>query len=370
MPNLSGRTAGGQTTKKLLFLLSFALLAAGCNPFAKPLPAGVIKTVNGGVDWQFANTINNATNGASLTSLNISRLAFDPANRQTVFAGSYTDGMYKSVDAASTWSNVLSDIEVYDLAVNPDNSQIIYAAGYYAGHGRVLETTNGGGSWNQIYNEASANNTVRAISINPQNTSEIVIGTALGSVIKSADGGQTWQLVNNYSDKVNQIIWQGGDYYVLLQEKGLFEYAGFDTASTTDVTESLNSAYGPMGLSFSQNAINSFNQFYVDSDTPTLIYVATDKGLYKTTDGGANWALQTLPVQPGQSSTQAVAVASSDSNIVYTSVGSTVYKSLDGGQTWQTQAVNTTGLVNYLLVDPDLPQIVYGGIYLATSNSY
>ncbi len=353
----------GQKYGQLLAVAIFSLLAAGCNPFSQTLPGGIAKSVNGGVDWQFANAIKNASNGASMASLNISRLAFDPNNRQVVYAGSYTDGLYKSEDAAATWTNILSRIAVYDLATDPNNSKILYAAGFYAGHGRVLKTTDGGASWNQIYNEASANNAVRSVAVDPDNSNYLAIGTSLGSVIKSADGGQTWQLAKNFNDKVNRILWRNGNLYVLLKGQGLFLSA--DLANNfTEITASLKKTYNVVGLSYTSTAINSFNQVYVDSDSANLIYLATDRGLYKTLDGGTTWNLLNLPVQPNQSNTQTAALARSSSNIVYTSVGATVYKSLDGGQSWQTQGINTAGYINFLLVDPQLPQIVYGGIYV------
>jgi photosystem II stability/assembly factor-like uncharacterized protein len=107
---------------------------------------------------------------------------------------------------------------------------------------------------------------------------------------------------------------------------------------------------------------------YVDADSASLIYLTTDKGLYKSTDGGKTWNPQSLPVQPGLNPARAVAVARGNSSIVYVSVGGTVYKSLDGGSTWQTQSVVGTGYVNALLVDPSLPQISYAGVYVDSNN--
>ena len=70
-----------------------------------------------------------------------------------------------------------------------------------------------------------------------------------------------------------------------------------------------------------------------------------------------------LPIKPSDALARAIAVARSSSNIVFTSVGNTIYKSTDAGVTWQTQRVNTAGFVNYVLIDPQLPQIDYAGVY-------
>ena len=349
--------------KKLVSIIAITLLAAGCNPLSQSVAAGIIKSTNGGVDWQFANTYASSTS-VSLSSLSIAKLDFDPQNRQTVFAGSYTDGLYKSEDSAGAWKKILSKILVYDFAINPIDTKIIYTAGYYAEHGRVLKTTDGGLSWNQIYNEESQANAVRAMALNPLNPNQIVIGTTSGSVIKSSDGGTSWQLAINFNDRINRIFWQNGNIYVLLKTKGLFKSSGF-ADNFSDITSSLTKPNNIAGVDYAAvTNITSFNQVFVDFTTPSLIYITSEKGLFKTTDGGNTWAHLSLPIKPDQADTRAIAISRTSSNIIFTSVGSTIYKSLDGGQTWQTQSVFSGGFVNYILIDPELSQIVYGGIYV------
>jgi photosystem II stability/assembly factor-like uncharacterized protein len=344
--------------KSVPIFFSIALLSAGCNFFSTTLPAGIIKTVNGGTDWQFSNKVASSTT-ASMAGLSISKIALDPSNRETVFAGAYNGGLYKSQDSGASWQNILSKILVYDFAVDPVDPKIIYAAGFYSDHGRVLRTTDGGASWNQVYNEESAGNPVRAIVLNPANVNQLVIGTAGGAVIKSADGGLSWQLANDFKDQINRILWQNNNLYVLVKSKGLFESTGFaDNFSglTNKLTATDNLIYTP-------NTVGLFSQVFVDVSGSELIYVTTDKGLYKSIDDGKNWNLVTaLPVKLDDSP-RAIAISNTSSNIVFTSVGSTIYKTLDGGATWQTQSVTSGGFVNYILIDPQLPQIVYGGVY-------
>ncbi|MFA5990647.1 MAG: hypothetical protein WC794_00165 [Candidatus Doudnabacteria bacterium] len=348
--------------KKFLLALAIVFLAASCNPFTKTLPGGVLKSVNGGADWQFANRIASSTT-VSLAGLNIAKLSFSPQNRETLFMGSYTGGLYKSEDSGGSWKNILSKIYVYDFVISPYDVKTIYVAGFYADHGRVLKTTDGGASWNQVYNEESAANAVRAIAINPNNPSQLVIGMTSGSVVKSADGGMSWQLANNFSDRINRVLWQNGNVYVLTKTKGLFKSSGF-ADNFTDLTETLSKTFSLQNLSYNKDTIDSFSQVFVDFSTPTLIYTTTNKGVFKTVDEGKTWTKQNLPVKPDESEAKAIAIAPSTSNIVYSSVGSTIYKSIDGGETWQTQSITSAGFINYILIDPQLPQIVYAGIYV------
>lgn len=359
--HLGGFASGGN--KKLVLVLAASFLAAGCNLFSQSLPVGIIKSANGGADWQFANVLKGSTS-ANLSALSVSKLTFSPDNRQILFAGTYTDGLFKSEDSAASWSKILSKIFVYDVVVNPIDPKTIYAAGIYASHGLVLKTTDSGASWNQIYNEETLDDAVRAISLNPQNPSQMVIGTATGSVIKSADAGTTWQLAKDFSDQVNGLSWQNGSIYALLRGKGVFMTPG-DTDNFTEMSAGILDAFKLGNFYYDTSGVSAFNQFYIDQQSPGLMYVTTNKGLYKTTDAGKTWAAVALPVGPSKSLPRAIAVAQSSSNIVYVSVGSTIYKSLDGGTNWQTQTITMGGFVNTVLVDPSLPQIVYAGIYAA-----
>lgn len=352
--------------QKYILIISLVFLSVACNPFAAPPRAGVYKTVNGGSDWQPANKMKTGT--GSLSGTYISKLAFDPNNNQTVFVGTYANGLFKSEDSAATWVSILSNIGVYDFAVNPFDSKIIYVSGVCVDHGCVLKTTDAGASWNEVYHEGSAQNPVRSIAINPQNPNQLAIGTTLGSVVKSSDGALSWQLSSNFNNQVNRVLWQDG-IYVLLKEKGLYKSMDFG-ATYTELTKSLKNSYGSGSQTYvtDTSAAGAYHQVYADFSAPSLIYLTTDNGLYKSTDSGVTWKAQSLPIQPNQTVARAVAVSKTSSNIVYASVGGTVYKSLDGGNTWQTQGVVSNGFVNYLLIDPLLPQIAYGGIYINPNN--
>jgi photosystem II stability/assembly factor-like uncharacterized protein len=349
---------------KIFFVLSaVVLMSASCSLFGQAVVSGVVKSVNGGADWQFTNTVSNIKNG-TLSGLNVSKMVFDPANRQTVFVGGYNGGLYKSTDAGLTWNNILTNIDVYDIAINPVDSKTIYAAGLFASHGRVVVTHDGGGSWQQIFDEGSESNAVRQVALNPADPQEVLIGTQAGTLIKSEDGGISWRLIKDFQDRISEIVWRPAAAYMLLQTKGLFQ--------STDRGESFNAINGSLTSAGSfialpnstvQNIVGNFNQFYVDIVSPALIYMTTDKGLYKTVDGGKTWSNLALPIKGTDSAARGIAIAQGSSNIVYVSISSTVYKSVDAGQTWQTQRVATGGFINYILIDPQLPQIVYAGIY-------
>ncbi|MCA6397283.1 MAG: glycosyl hydrolase [Cytophagales bacterium] len=96
---------------------------------------------------------------------------------------------------------------------------------------------------------------------------------------------------------------------------------------------------------------------------------ATGGGLWKTTDGGQEWA----PVTDGQissSSIGAVAVAETNPDVVYIGGGETqlrgsitqgdgVYKTTDGGKTWRSLGLRETQAISRIRVHPTNPDIVY-----------
>ncbi|HEX6632075.1 MAG TPA: glycosyl hydrolase, partial [Gemmatimonadaceae bacterium] len=103
---------------------------------------------------------------------------------------------------------------------------------------------------------------------------------------------------------------------------------------------------------------------------PKVAYFgATGGGLWKTTDGGENWA----PVTDGQitsSSVGAVAVSESDPNVVYIGTGEAeirgnimpgdgVYKSTDAGKTWTHVGFHDSDAIARIRVHPTNPDIVF-----------
>jgi photosystem II stability/assembly factor-like uncharacterized protein len=105
----------------------------------------------------------------------------------------------------------------------------------------------------------------------------------------------------------------------------------------------------------------------IPSEPNTYYFGAVGGGVWKTTDGGANWA--PLFDKESISSIGAIAVAPSDHNIVYVgtgeaavrgniSYGTGVYKSVDAGKTWKNIGLKDTRHIGALIVDPKNPDIV------------
>ncbi len=352
-----------KNTKYKVIGVIFTLLftAASCNLFGQTVIRGVVKTTNGGADWQFANSVKGSKT-ANISGDNISSLAFDPRNPEHLFAGTFNDGLYKSENSGDAWQRILSRFSVLDTAVNPFNSDIIYAAGFFDTHGRVLKTSDGGKSWVEIFSEASQNNPVRSLTLNPLNPEELVIGLGSGDIVKSTDGGSTWRLLASYGDITSKVRWVPSGIYVVMRTKGIFKSTDGGT-SFQEITKSLQSASNFIGISISSTVVQEFYQLAVSNTDSQLIYMTTNSGLFKTGDGGSHWNFIPLPLRKKEVPATAVAISPQSDNVVYASAASVIYKTTDAGNHWQTQNSHTEGTISVLLVHPQLPQIVFAGIF-------
>lgn len=346
--------------KKIFPLLVLVfLVSASCN-IAGTGVLGVLKTTDGGGSWQAADRIENSKSDISGQAM--TEMAFDPHNREIVYAGTAANGLWVSTNSAQTWKQILSQITVNDFYIDPTNTKRIFVAGIFNGHGKIVRTVDGGASWEEMYNEASKENAVNSITANPANTNELYAALNSGVAIKSTDGGTNWFVIQEFKDQILKerynTLNQG--LYVLMRNKGL--------AKSTDggltfkpISEQLTHTDYFNGDNLLPEKQIGFVKLALDDQVSGVIYLTTLTGLYKSTNDGSTWNYLNIPVRTSAELPRAVS-STRGGAIAYTSIGSTIYKTLDGGQSWQTQGLPTTNLVNKILIDPTLPQITYAGL--------
>lgn len=343
--------------KIIISLIAISLIGASCS-FNNTAKVGIVKTANGGVDWQPANKIVN--NDKSLLEQSISQVKFNN-NADKIFASSFDGGLYSSEDAGENWTELLGGVVIYDFAFNPNDDNIIYAASFMGDRGRLIATKDGGKSWTEVFSDADTQNPVRSVAVNPNNPADIVIGLAKGSLIESMDSGTSWRLLQNYNDRINRIYWQNQDMYVIVKQTGLFKSsdggASFQLVSKNLATPQNRSADYIFG-----SQINDYRQLGIDQMDPNSLWLTTNKGLFHSTNGGSNWNFVSIPFGQTQSSPFAVSVAPNSGSVIYVSSSATIYKSVDGGVNWSASDTNTNGLVTSILISRDLPQLAFAGV--------
>jgi len=241
---------------------------------------------------------------------NLNSLAIDPTSDRTVYAGSWSSGVYKSTNGGDSWISInsgLTNSYVYSLAIDPITPQIVYAGT----HGGVFKSTDGGDTWSAT-NSGLINTFVYSIAIDPLSPQTVYVGT-LSGIFKSSTGGNNWSPVNT----------------------GITDYFVYSLA--------------------------------IDPVTPQTVYAGTFGGVFKSTDGGNNWSETIL----NDTGIQSLALDPSEPQTIYAgSWSSGVYKSKNGGENWT--AINS-GLanthVNSLAIDPVTPQTVYAGTHSGAFKS-
>lgn len=282
--------------------------------------AGVFRSTDGGHTWHPANTGIVTRTGESGDAIPIFCLTIDPHDYDTIWAGTQNmRGIYKSTDGGDSWvqmdNGVVENegITFRGFTVDPHDTNVVYAAAevsswVWAGQERlgrefdmtagvVYRTTNGGLSWTAIWR---GNNLARYVWIDPRDSNVIYISTGIfdreaansdpqqripggEGVLKSTDGGQTWQPANNGLNNlyVGSLFMHPTNPDILLAGTGN-------------------------------------NQYY------------DHQGIYLTTDGAQSWTL----VYPG-ANINAVEFSTTDPVIAYAGSANAVFRSTDGGHTWQ-----------------------------------
>ncbi len=197
---------------------------------------------------------------------------------------------------------------------------------------------------------------INAIAVDPNDEDVWYVGAPAGGIWKSIDAGASW--VNLFED-FPQIGVSG----IAIDPNNsdiIYIATGDDDAAdsySVGVFKSTNggATWQQTGLNPSNSTINSLmSEIVVDPSNSSIVWVATNDGLYKSIDAGANWELKRagnikdFKLKPG------------DSNTVYAVTNSAYYKSTNGedfAQILEGLPASSGRLV--LGVSPDDPDVVY-----------
>lgn len=280
-------------------------------------------------------------------------IAVNPQVSSILYAGT-SGGIYKSMDSGKTWSAVF-EIEdwVYELsiAIDPQTPSTLYAL--VADNG-VYKSTDSGKNWEK---KASITQGL-ALAIKPDNPAVLYVGIfgSTSGVLRSADSGQTWTVINNGLPQNYMAV---HDFAIDPQNSSTI-YVGIDWG----VYKSTNGGdtWNPTGL-INKNVLT----ICIDPDDPDILYAGTHyDGVYKSLNGGDTW----IEINNGLTNMAVGALvvdSQASSKIIYAGTyGGGLFKSLDGGNTWT--AIDN-GLMNLwvgdLAFDPQTSAVYAAGIFSA-----
>lgn len=211
---------------------------------------------------------------------------------------------------------------------------------------------------------------IRAILLGHESQT-ICVGTAIGAfgaVFKSEDGGRSF--ANMTSVPPAQI----SAVALHPQQEQTVYVAGFVPMGTAFVLtaedQRLGAEPGPLmrstdggGIWTLVNTVPRYNlharmvtDLEVAPGTPETIYAATHFGLFKTVDGGINWAL----ANKGCPKVDAISVDPRVPSTIHAGSRKGMCRTTDGGNTWVLASMSDSEIVD-IAVHPLRPDILYAG---------
>ncbi|GJM43793.1 MAG: hypothetical protein DHS20C21_06350 [Gemmatimonadota bacterium] len=265
---------------------------------------GILRSTDQGVTW----------NTTSLTwtfdqSRAVLAIRANPSDATELWAAT-SEGVYRSTDSGANWTLSLDLLMTMDVVVDPTNGAVVYASCGQLGvpddtEAGIWKTTNSGSSWTRLGGGLPTTDfgrTPLAISADGTRIYAGVSDAASRQIVglfRSTNAGATWSNMNS-SNWASSQAWYNNAVAVSPANRDLVLAGGLDLYRTTNGGGNLNDvtawylgydgvvpAGGPEGPDDYVHADQHGIAF--DPSNSSLVYVACDGGIFKSTDAGATW---------------------------------------------------------------------------------
>lgn len=293
-----------------------------------------------------------------LQEYSVECVAVDPLAPSRAYCGTLRDGVWRSDDGGRSWGRAgpgVTHAAVMAVAVSAteteDDAGVVYAGTEPSG---VFRSTDGGSSWTESSGllEMPSRSTwsfpprpethhVRWIEADPITTGRLYVAIEAGALLRTPDGGQTWEdrvsggpfdthTATTHRLAPNRVYSAAGDGYFEsldagrkwarrvegLRHRYLVGIAVDQEDPDTVIVSCADgpwSAYNPRhaesyvyrrsGRQPWQTAMEglpdadgtSVGRFAVHPDAPGAVYLATNRGVYHSTDAGRRWTRLDIP---------------------------------------------------------------------------
>ncbi len=291
-------------------------------------------------------------------------MAANPNNPDEIYAGTWGNGVYKSVDGGLYWTSInrgLGNGHINSLAIDPQNPKIMYAGTY---HDEIYKTTSGGEVWYQSSQGVADGAIIYTIAIDPYNPDIIYIGTREkkyasppwhGAVYRSQNEGINWTPVltnvggSTVQDWAYDLLVNPKDHrmvFAAFHEHGVYRSLDYGAH-----WEAIN-GNGLTDLSGRSLLINPANT------SKNALYLGTwhRTGTFKSTNQGSSWVNHFLdakvytmdldPVQP--------------TNLYMADYYGGVFKSTNAGESWQYSGLQGNTMYT-VMVNPKRHNQIFAG---------
>jgi len=236
---------------------------------------------------------------------------------------------------------------VYDLAFHPTTPATMYATapnGFY-------KSTDSGATWQQASTPTTYYLRPSVLAVTPANPDHLYIAMLDGGALRSVDRGST--LVSaNYPNVPGQL----SSLSVAASLDGSAIYYGIDSSvyRSTDqgATRQLRGTPPFPGPAL-------IGLLHVDRNDPQTVYAAAFSGIYRSTDGAASWQPFFLATDTDQDGVWWMAVDPQNASRIWLATNRSLRVTVDGGAHWNSVLAHAVSDID---IDPVNPNVVYASL--------
>jgi photosystem II stability/assembly factor-like uncharacterized protein len=329
-----------------------------CTVFAGT-PSLLFKTIDCGSTWKVIS-------GSPQYS---TWIVFDPSDPRVMYCASQL-GIYRSLNGGSNWTyrGGPNYFPFISLAIDPASPSTLYSVNFY--DSRILKSTDQASTWVEVFrgNSSQAPTSIAFASGSP---SVVYAATISGGVLRSLDGGTTWDSPNAGLGTLKNLFPYSSVYFN-------YYLAAVPVADPDDPLTVYVGSYGGGLFKSSDGGENwiLLNTGVPDSRIASLaadpiaadtVYAAADiSGLFKSANGGRGWN-RLEGVGLTDRTLRSVVVDPTNRSILYLGTGEGhVFKSVDAGETWTGMSTGLPSVpdlgIAQLVIDPTHPSVLYAAL--------
>lgn len=248
---------------------------------------GIYKSMDGGEIWYHLDDLNNL---ALDKRANIYDIAIDPRDSNIIYAGVYQNKLgrlLRSGDAGKNWQEVYrvsrEKYAVFAVEIDSYDPSVVYMG---TAEGGFLKSMDYGKSWRVIkwFDEV-----ITDIKVNPYDTRTVFVSLFRDKVFKTTDKGGSWQELTG----LKNFIKETEEIQILVMDKKnpnvLYLGAKYGLLKSLDGGQSwqkVNIVIPPASVPVSAIAL--------DPSTSFFLYYAAGNVVYRTQDNGQTWTVHSV----------------------------------------------------------------------------
>jgi len=282
-----------------------------------------------------------------------------------VYAGAESSGLYRLSPGSDKWEKLTNGLPdqaaVPGIALHPDNPEVVYAGTQDGPH----RSTDRGNHWERLDYPRMAPG-VWSFMFRPGDPSVMYLGTAPGEIYRSTNGGDSWQKLRA-SMGSNECAMAFPTRVIALAADPNFPdeiYAALEVAGVIRSSDGGDTWEETTGSLASSEDTLDLHGVQCTAASPHTVFITTRQGPFIGPDRGREW----IPVKFGQFSeityTRDLWAAPHDPNLMYVSIGAAarskqgaLYRSRDLFRTFEKAGSGVTANSTMMAVraDPRAP---------------